>query len=194
MINKKNVLGKEPAELGIKDAIHTGIVSLRAGKPIEPGTRCGVNEHGEAVPNPKGPGVADPFRKSTILRGQAFWLLLSQEEIPNVRHEWDHPEFSFAKPTREVVKNLCIKSYADDLGVTYEQLMDAATLRYVSNKFTPYPGTLTQEEYEEKIEELERWDFWSEWSEETLNEFENHGTECCPEYDYPDLDIFTFDK
>lgn len=31
MINKKNLLGKQPFELGVKDAIHTAIVSVRAG-------------------------------------------------------------------------------------------------------------------------------------------------------------------
>lgn len=31
MINKKNLLGKTPDELGAKDAIHVAIVAVRAG-------------------------------------------------------------------------------------------------------------------------------------------------------------------
>ncbi len=37
MINKKNLLGKAPHELGDKDAIHVAIVAVRAGIVITPG-------------------------------------------------------------------------------------------------------------------------------------------------------------
>ena len=41
MINKKNVLGKRPQEFGVKDAVHVAIVSVHAGRPIQPGQRVG---------------------------------------------------------------------------------------------------------------------------------------------------------
>jgi hypothetical protein len=89
VINKKNVLGKAPFDLGTKDAIHVAIVAVRAGQLVQPGQRCGLNEHREAVPNEKGVGVADPFVKGPILTGTSFWLLMAQDEVPNVQHVWE---------------------------------------------------------------------------------------------------------
>lgn len=188
MINKKNLLGKTPGELGLKDAIHTAIVSVRAGKPIKPGQRCGLNKDREAVPDEKGPGVADPFRTGTIIRGMAFWLLLNQDEVPNVRHEWEHPTVDFSPPAIEVKQNTTIKSYADAFGVTYEQIMEAAEYVVEKDKTAVYPGSKTAEEMEAAWDD--RYDFWSEWADETLHEFYNAGTECCPEWQYPDCDLF----
>jgi len=185
MINKKNVLGKHPEELGAKDAIHVAIVSVRAGKPIEPGQRCGLNEFNEAVPNNKGVGVADPFQKHTILRGENLWLLLDQDSVPNVQHVWEHPTVKFDPPTREPLQNYTLASYADELGVTYQQLMNACQYVVDKDKAAPYPGTKTPEELEEAWENVERYELWSSWADETNYEFPNYGTECCPEYEYP---------
>ena len=36
-------------------------------------------------------------------------------------------------------------------------------------------------------------DIWYEWTNETGNEFENVGSECCPEYNYPSLlDLWSY--
>lgn len=190
MINKKNLLGKTPAELGIKDAIHVAIVAVRAGKPIEPGQRCGMNKDREAVPDDKGCGVADPFLKGVITRGQSFWLLLNQDEVPNVAHVWEHPSVDFAPPSAEVVKNKWLQKYADDYGVTYEQLMAAANHVVFNEESAPYPGTKTAEELDKLNDEVDSADIWYEWKNETLHEFYNNGTECCPDYAYPDYPLF----
>lgn len=188
MINKKNVLGREPAELGTKDAIHTAIVAVRAGEPLRPGQRCSINNEREAVCDANGIGVADPFLKGTIIRGQPFWLLLGQEEVPNVQHVWQHPSLEFLPPTRDPQRNKVLCKYADDLGVTYEQLMAAAGSVVQNDRPVPYPGSKSGVEVATAQERL--WDLWSEWSEETLHEFPNNGTECCPEYDYPQTQLF----
>lgn len=188
MINKKNLLGKTPEELGTKDAIHTAIVSVRAGAPMEPGQKCGMNADREAVPNPKGCGVADPFRKKTILRGESFWMLLNQDEVPNVRHVWEHPSVDFTPPTVEAKLNRTIQATAKYFGVTYDQLMKAANYVVENNKPAPYPGEKVLSELSDKYcsdAYFDRYDFWSAWASETLYEFENYGTECCPEYEYP---------
>lgn len=188
MINKKNLLGKEPIELGIKDAIHTAIVSVRAGRAINPGQRCGLNENREAVPDEKGCGVADPFLRTPIPVGKAFWLLLCQDEVPNVQHVWEHPTVDFTPPAVEAKKNKYLDQYAAQFGVTYEQLMNACA--YVVEKETsaPYPGTMTRDQVDEANSDA--YDVWYEWANETGHEFYNRGTECCPEYDYPDARLF----
>lgn len=183
MINKKNLLGKTPETLGVKDAIHTAIVSVRAGGPIKPGQRCGMNKDREAVADNDGCGVADPFLKKPITTGDSFWMLLNQDAVPNVQHVWDHPDVDFSPPTREVKRNRAIEETAKAFAVTYEQLMEAAQNVY-DNGGDPveYPGILTPEQFEDV--EWDYYDFWSEWSEETCNEFENEGSGCCPEYRY----------
>ncbi len=187
MINKKNVLGKHPEELGVKDAIHTAIVSVRAGRCVQPGQRCGLNEFNEAVPDAKGCGVADPFLRSHVHRGQSFWLILDQDSVPNVHHVWEHPTVNFAPPTREAVKNATLDECAGLLGVTYQQLMDACEFVHDKDRPAKYPGEKTAEELEGIMDrEVELRDLWSEWSSETGVEFENHGSMCCPEYAYPE--------
>lgn len=186
MINKKNLLGKRPFDLGVKDAIHTAIVSVRAGGPIEPGTRCGLNEFNEAIPDAKGCGVADPFLDEITATGQNFWLLLDQDEVPNVTHHWEHPTVKFDPPTREVNRNKYLLRFADDYGVTYEQLMDACASVVKHDKPVKYPGTKTPDE----VLDFEYGDLWCEWRYESGYEFENAGTECCPEYRYPDCSVF----
>lgn len=192
MINKKNVLGKKPETLGVKDAIHVAIVSVRAAELLQPGQRCTMNEHNEAVASPKGEGVVDPFLKHPVYRGQPFQLLLDQTEVPNVRHEWDHPIVSFAAPTRKPVMNKTIEHAAKLFGVTYEQIMADAAFVADTERAATYTGKLSADELktllidiEEGDAEFERYDFWSEWANETGHEFYNNGSECCPEYDYP---------
>lgn len=188
MINKKNVLGKRPMELGDKDAIHVAIVAVRAAEPIRPGSRCNLNDHREAVNDKDGIGVADPFRKDTIVTGQSVWLLLNQDAVPNVRHVWDHPTADFTPPEREPQKNKYLVDYAAELGVTYEQLMDACAYVVEHNDPAPYPGTKPFSEIADQ--NADTYDIWYEWTNETGHEFENYGTECCPEYAYPECSLF----
>lgn len=192
MINKKNLLGKTPDALGIKDAIHTAIVSVRAGGPIDPGQRCGLNANREAVPNKNGCGVADPFRKGTIIRGQPFWLLLCQDEVPNVQHVWEHPSVDFTPPSGEVKRNSTLQKFADAYGVTYEQLMDSVAYVVEHDWPAKYPGAKTHEEFSavKYSAEIDEHELWGEWANETNHEFYNNGSECCPEFSYPDCDLF----
>lgn len=189
MINKKNLLGKVPIELGIKDAIHTAIVSVRAGKPIQPGERCKMNELREAIPDGKGVGVADPFRRGSIARGEWFWLLLDQDEVPNVAHVWEHATIDFSAPAVDPTKNKYLERYASQYGVTYEQLMEACSIVATTEKPAPYTGTLSADEVETARDIIGN-DIWYEWKEESGHEFYNQGTDCCPEYCYPSCALF----
>lgn len=192
MINKKNVLGKTPDELGTKDAIHTAIVAVRAGLPIYPGSKCRMDEDREAVPDDKGDGVADPFRRGVILAGDSFWLLMNQDAVPNVQHVWEHPTIDFRPPTCEVQRNATIAAEAEKFGVTYEQIMEAAAYVVERNRPAKYLGNLSVDELQTANDDLsdQPWEFWGEWSAESLHEFDNCGSECCPEYEYPDCDLY----
>jgi hypothetical protein len=201
MINKKKTLGKYPNILGERDAIHVPIVSVRAGSPLTPGQKCCINEYGEAVKQDlhnrlKTVGIVDPFLKFDVITGENFWLLVDSKAIPSVVHYWEHPDINFSVPTRDVEENKYLAGYAKDLGVTYHFLFSAMnTFINENEKSTVYEGKLTEEELEEIVEDFENSDVWYEWAEETGHEFENYGSECCPEHDYPYINsIFTFKR
>lgn len=189
VINKKIVLGKVPEELGVKDAVHVAIISVRAARRIELGQKCSLNKYGEAEPDGKGIGVADPFRRQEIYTGDYFILLINPDVVDNVTHHWEHPSLAISQPTREVVYNRTLSEYAKQYKLTYKELMDAAEKVVNKDTSVPYTGELTEEEFDEVY--LEKWEFWSEWAGEVGYEFENQGTECCPEYNYPD-NLFFF--
>lgn len=188
MINKKNLLGKRPFDLGDKDAVHVAIVAVRAAELIKPGQRCTLNEHREGVPHENGIGVADPFLKKNIERGQPFWFLLDGDEVPNVRHVWEHPTADFSAPTREIERNRYIQRYADEFGVSYQDVLDACAFVVQHDEPAKYPGSKSAQEVDAANGDL--YDLWSSWSEESGHEFYNRGTECCPEYEYPERGLF----
>jgi len=190
MINKKNVLGKKPHALGLKDAVHVAIVSVRACCPIALGSRCGINEDREAYPDEDGCGVADPWRKEPIRTGDSFWLALDQDAVPNVKHVWEHPEIDFTPPTKAVEYDYNIMEAAKNLKVTYNQIMEAAQHVIDTDTSLEYPGKLTEEELEAMLEDFDRYGFWDSWASEVGYEFENMGSACCPEYEYPRTPLF----
>lgn len=189
MINKKNLLGKTPQELGDKDAIHVAIAAVRAAYMLMPGQHITLNDEREAVAASakQSHGVADPFRKDPILRGDVFWMLLSQDQVPNVQHVWEHPKLDFSPPKKPPSRNSTLESAAKELGISYDMLMDAC--KYAVETGNPFPCTgphNTPEKLEAAIERAELHEIFSAWGDETGHEFDNHGSDCCPEYDYPD--------
>ena len=88
-----------------------------------------------------------------------------------------------------------LESFATKFGITYQQLMDACnSVVYKDTKFI-YPGTKTKEELDQYMEGNYydiKYELWSEWSNKTNYEFPDYGTECCPEPQYPDGELFTF--
>jgi len=186
MINKKKFLGKNPDDVGIKDAIHVAIVSVIAGSAIKTGSRVKLNNDGHAVSTygREGFGVADPF-VGTVARGDRFWVLVDPDKVDTVNHTWEL-NIQFPTTVPEVKKNRTIQEVADAIGVKYEDLMQACTSYVNSDRKSPYPGMKTVDEVEAAVEDLYLSDLWSEWAEEVGYEFDNIGSECCPEHEYPD--------
>lgn len=186
-INKKTLLGTVPIELGFKDAVHVAIVSLRSAMALKPGQHITLNSDRDAICCKPGDsfGIVDPFLTAPVAAGTSFFGILHMDQIPNVRHNWDHPDHTFDSPTTEPKRNPYLVRYATQLGVTYEALMAACQLRVGREEQTVYSGPLDENAFDE-------WDgsagsdLWYEWANESGHEFYNNGTECCPEYDYPD--------
>jgi hypothetical protein len=188
MINKKNVLGQHPYELGTKDAVHVAIVAVRAACPIAPGQRCGLNNDQEAIPDGDGPGIADPFRAKTIMTGDSFWLVLNQDAVPNVQHVWDHPTIDFSAPTKPARRDPVIQMWADKFQITYESIMERAQECVDEWKPVEYRGTLVGDDLEAAKQEFgnNEWEFWSSWNDEMGGDaLPNEGSVCCPELTFP---------
>lgn len=183
-INKNKFLGQEPVELGQKDAVHVAIVSLRAGLLLKPGQPFNMKD-GEAVPcnRQKSLGVADPFRSGNIMRGDVFWGLMNMDEISSVEHQWEHPDHTFEAPSQPASVNKYLQSYADELQIPYAALIAACNHYMKTSEKIPYSGPLTEDE----LDRVGSYEIWSCWADESGHEFQNNGSECCPEYDYPDL-------
>jgi len=187
-INKKNLLGKNPIDVGIKDAVHVAIVSLVAGTALPCGCRIKLNCDNQAIPARDGDkdsfGVVSPW-SGRIARGERFWALMDPDSVAAVEHTWDC-DIDFSVKPKLVEENGYIADVAKKCGVTYEQMMQACKTFIDTERPANYPGTLSEETVEEETDSDDLYTLWSEWSEETGYEFDNMGSECCPEYEYPD--------
>jgi hypothetical protein len=184
-INPQITLGRKPEEVGVKDAIHIAIVSCRAGEYLTSSEKVTLNEHREAVAPQDGAkhiGIVDPFLKGSLAKGDIFWMVMIPKQDQVVRHVWEH-KLDFSAPERAVQECEYLAPYAKELGVTYSELMHAADMLVNGGETPKYTGSLTDEKLESVLDDM--YNFWSEWADETGNEFENIGSMCCPEHDYP---------
>ena len=187
-INKKNLLGKDPIDVGIKDAVHVAIVSLVAGSAIPCGCRIKLNCDGQAITardsDKDSFGVASPW-SGRIARGSRFWALMDPDSVAAVEHTWDS-DIDFSKKPKPVTENRTIAEFAKVCDVTYQEMLSACDSYINTDCKANYPGMLSEETVEEAVEKgFYLSDLWSEWAEETGYEFDNMGSECCPEYEYP---------
>jgi hypothetical protein len=185
-INKQITLGRKPEEVGVKDAIHVAIVSCRAGEYLTSSEKVTLNEHREAVAPQGGAkhiGIVDPFLKGSLAKGDTFWMVMIPKQDQVVRHVWEHA-LDFSAPERAIQECEYLAPYAKQLGITYSELMHAADVLVNDGETPKYEGTITETDTLESVLD-DMYDFWSEWSDETGYEFENIGSMCCPERDFP---------
>lgn len=90
-----SLIGKD--EVARRDAIHIAVAPVIAGTPIRPGSHIRLTETGLGVwasyKDGETIGIADPFLKEEIRRGERFWLFLYPNTITSLRHVWTHPAF-----------------------------------------------------------------------------------------------------
>jgi hypothetical protein len=126
-----------------RDAIHLAVEPVTAGQTLRAGEHVELRDN-KAYRKPvgKGVGIVDPFLVQDVEEGEMFWLVIYPRQIRSLRHVWEHPsfpasqdglvipEFQPVKPKEESVAKrtarIRIESIAEDLGVTYEELMGAA--------------------------------------------------------------------
>lgn len=129
-----------------RDAIHLAVEPVTAAHLLMPGYHVGILPNGEASTDAdKLLGIVDPFLKNNVMPGERFWLIVYPRQITSLRHVWEHPDFpdkdeeARLQIARQVADKLngssqaFINSFAADLNMTAEELMDAAS-RWLYNQ------------------------------------------------------------
>lgn len=114
-------LGELITGKGERDAIHVALAPVTAAERLKPGQHVGfVREHNtDLVGVSSSPvGIIDPFLERSVERGQRCYLVLYQNTVTGMKHQWEHP--AFGKPevsaSREWLEDLASEirmSYAD---------------------------------------------------------------------------------
>lgn len=146
-------LGKLITSKQHRDAIHIAVAPVACAVPrLNPGQAVCFDKAGDSTrvrnaTKEEAIGIVDPFLKEVVREGQEFWLWLTPGSITSLRHEWTHP--CFEDHTGEILDALdgkvrraeeFLQKHADDIGVSYGKLMEAAEtwLRYEDYHTLPY--------------------------------------------------------
>ena len=130
-----------------RDAIHIAVASVVASELLHPGEFINFISP-EDIDNVKadseGIGIVDPFLRTTVQRGDIFWMYLIPGSITSLKHQWSHPSFdAFAAKVQADTKRkqdeaaalveesrAWIENWAAGVGIEYDEALDAAS-RYV---------------------------------------------------------------
>lgn len=126
-VTKLGVLLDETAQ---RDAIHIAVAPVVAAHRLIPGLHVGLMPDGTAsVVADNLIGIADPFLRSVIEKGDRFWLFLYPNTITSLRHQWTHPAFENAPRIQEISSGISssvawLTAFATSQGDTYDSLME----------------------------------------------------------------------
>ena len=142
-----DVLGKLAEAHSERDAVHIAIVPVVCPiASLAPGEEVDKNGDPEGKPLV---GVVDPFLHH-VSAGERFWLLLYPGTITSLRHEWTHPAFDGEDES-------WLKGFAEQCGVSYGILMEAATDNSEDNDKCLFVGSNTAFHDVDKNEWAEFW-------------------------------------
>ena len=111
-------------ETAKKDALHVAVAPLVASRNLIPGERIGVEKDGVTAVRSSFPvGIVDPFLKDPVIKGERFYMFLYPNTVTSLRHDWEHPAFSAARPSASEER---LRNFADTLPISYKALMDGA--------------------------------------------------------------------
>jgi hypothetical protein len=174
-------LGTLIDDSGKRDAIHLAVEAIYAGETLYPGQQIGITKGLAYASASKKLGIVDPFLTAPVFAGSRFWLIVFPRQITSLRHVWEHPDFeqidSIPKvEIKEIIKEVevvkevivykdaplirtaeveqsenWIHSYASDLGVEYDDLMESASNYQSYGDYMVRGGTLEGEHTSEEF-------------------------------------------
>lgn len=115
-----------------RDAIHLAVEPVIAAHNMDAGAHVGLMSDGRASElTDKKLGIVDPFLPSGVVAGEKFWLVVYLRQITSLRHVWEHPDFPTSPDVmlapKYGVSEQWIRDFAEQLGLTYTDLMDGAS-------------------------------------------------------------------
>lgn len=108
---------------GERDAIHVALAPVVAAERLKPGQHIGFVRpyNTELVGISSEPlGIVDPFLEHSVERGQRFYMVLYQNTVTGMRHQWEHP--AFPPPSAEESERW-MQELADELGKDITELL-----------------------------------------------------------------------
>jgi hypothetical protein len=120
-----------------RDAIHLAVEPVVAACLLKPGSHVGLLADGRAGVVEKPLGIVDPFLGNYVQPGERFWLVVYPRQITSLRHVWSHPEFpenSVPAAAKYGYDEQWIRAFAEEVGISYTVLMDAAEAWVESKK------------------------------------------------------------
>lgn len=170
-----------------RDAIHLAVEPATAGQLLQAGDHVSfVNGKSFKTKTGKGVGIVDPFLTEEVEEGEMFWLVVYPRQISSLRHVWEHPLFPLSGETdtkvetkqstpapimQQAARNhdseAFIASLAENLGVTYEELMFAADSYGKHDDYWVKGGQFEGESVGT--------DFWVHYYKITGEPFQDHG-------------------
>lgn len=142
------ILGALLTDESVRDAIHIAVAPVVAVENLFPGQHVGFVKEGNTADVGTACkakiGIVDPFLTEPVQRGQRFWMLLYPNTITSLRHEWIHPAFGVvAKPAaaHRVDSEAWLRTFAAEMDIGYQGLMDAATQWVEREEYTVQQGS-----------------------------------------------------
>jgi len=157
-----------------RDAVHIAVAPVTAGMHLYPGDHIGFTNNGDAftvVTNANHIGIVDPFLSKEVQEGDRFYMFLYPNTITSLRHEWTHPDFeredelskmepTFFKLKGAVTEEKWVADFADSIGTTYTEIMDAAEDYLSSGEYLcrggDFEGYSIPDEFWDKFEAIKR--------------------------------------
>jgi hypothetical protein len=107
-----------------KDAIHIAVAPVTANEEIMPGDEIGFIDSAAGLVGDcdKPIGIADPFLKRAIKKGERFYLFLFPNTVTGMRHEWQHPAFTTAMQASDKAADArrWIEQLAENIGDPFD--------------------------------------------------------------------------
>lgn len=119
-----------------KDAIHIAIAPMTATEKLMPGQHIGLVDAYRVAVTDAPIGIVDPFLKEAVLPGQRFYMFMYPNTITSLRHEWVHPSFVGMAFSQESLSHKWVEEFAEEIGQTYHDLLEAAGLWLRSEEYT----------------------------------------------------------
>lgn len=166
-----NVL-ENPETIGIRDAIHVAVVSLRSSADMNPGQAVTWHEKGISVKpcsiTDVEIGIVNPFVRGGVGRFENVWIMLFPNSVTGMTHHWSHPDFDEIDLDLDFAKSI-VKKTAAALGLydcesqdTFDYLIELAS------SYCERPnGCWPHDDYELSSESWEN--FWKAYSVVTGN-------------------------